>query len=486
MKAPLAIWFRADASLELGSGHVMRCLTLADALRAGGARCHFLTRPSLLAEAIGAAGHELHLLPETSGDEAADADACLARIAGGCDWLIVDHYRLGADWERRLRARARRIAAIDDLADRAHAVDLLLDPNEVEHRERRYDGLLPAGCRTLLGARYALLRPEFTAAGRRPRDGALRRVLVSFGGSDPGNATSLALDALASLPAALIVDVVIGRLHPAAEDIAARCRQQPGWTLHVQTSRMAELMSAADFCLGASGGTAWERCALGLPSLLLTVADNQRPLAQAIARAGAALWPGDAAQVSAATLADLLRALQSCPDWLRAMSDTAVKLCDGRGAARVATALLAEGLQLRPAAPSDEALTFAWRNHPSVRRHSGDGREIEAAQHRAWLTRVLADGDRQLLIAELGGAPLAVLRFDALASGEPEISIYLDPQRQGQGWGSEVLRAGTAWLRSQQKARAIRARIHPDNLGSQRAFRDAGYQPQTQGWTLCL
>lgn len=480
------IGFRTDASREIGTGHLMRCLTLADALRAGGADCRFLIRPTPLTDSLRAAGHGVELLPNEFGGEAADADACLARLPELVDWLVVDHYGLSADWERRLRPRARRIAAIDDLADRPHDADLLLDQNEVADREQRYQGLLPAGCRSLLGSRYALLRPEFTGIARRPRDGRLQRVLVNFGGSDPGNATGLALAALAALPEPLTVDVVIGQLHPAIAAITELCQQQPSWTLHLQTRRMAELMAAADFCLGASGSTAWERCAMGLPSLLLTVADNQHPLAAAIARRGAAIWPGDAADVSATQLAGLIQALRACPDWLRAMSDAAAALCDGRGTARVAAALLAEGLALRPATPADEALTLNWRNHPSVRRHSGDGAEIDANQHRGWLTRVLADADRQLLIAELAGEPLAVLRFDGLAGGEPEISIYLDPQRLGLGWGSEVLRAATGWLKAQHPARAIRARIHPDNRGSQRAFHEAGYQPQTQWWTLCL
>lgn len=487
---PAAVVFRLDVSAAIGAGHLTRCLTLANTLAKEGLRCAFLLQTTPLASLLSDAGHCVLTLPAVE-NEAADAAACqsLLQQTGWpvADWLVIDHYGLGAAWQQAMRTCCKQLAVVDDLANRPHDADVLIDANEVTDRDRRYNGLLPAHCRSLLGSRYALLRPEFSAVPR-PRDGSLRRVLVSFGGSDPANATTLALDALEQTPIAteLAVDVVIGHLHPGAECIATRCARQANWTLHIQSTRMADLMQAADLCFGAAGGSTWERAALGLPSVLLTLADNQRPLAAALAEAGGAWWPGDAGSVSAAQLSGMLAVLSACPHTLLAMGLAARKLCDGRGAARVASVLLASHLRLRAATTQDEVLTLDWRNHPSVRRHSGDGQIISAQTHHQWLSRVLADSSRRLLIAELRGRPLAVLRFDNLIAGEPEISLYLDPVRPGQGWGSEVLRAAETWLRGQHPARCIHARINPDNHGSQHAFAAAGYQAQTQRWTLCL
>ncbi|RPH61961.1 MAG: UDP-2,4-diacetamido-2,4,6-trideoxy-beta-L-altropyranose hydrolase, partial [Burkholderiales bacterium] len=297
----MRVAFRTDASDRIGTGHLMRCLTLADALRAAGARTRFVCRPlpQGLGELVASRGHELVVLPAgttvaghggrlppgeaapahaawldaTQGD---DAEATLAVLAGGGDrdWLVVDHYALDARWESRLRARANRILAIDDLADRRHDCDALLDQNFYADMHGRYRGLVPDGCAMLLGPRYALLRPEFAAARAvlGIRGEAVRRVLVFFGGVDARNLTGAALDALDAIGTDLEVDVVIGATHPQHDAIVARCAARARTTCHVQASNMAELIAAADIGVGAAGVATWERCALGLPALAVAVA----------------------------------------------------------------------------------------------------------------------------------------------------------------------------------------------------------------------
>jgi len=471
----MKVGFRVDASRAVGTGHLMRCLTLAKELAAEGVDSQFVGRADPAMAMIAEAGFALRELPVGLSDEVSDAAHCRGLLDGALDWLVVDHYGLGETWERAMRQTAKRLAAIDDLA-RAHDVDLLLDQNEVADGDRRYAGLLPADARVLLGARYALLRPEFIAAPRE-RDGTLRRVLVSFGGSDPPNATSLALDALVRAGwTDRAVDVVIGRLHAQAEEIAVRCGAHESWTLHVQTPRLGELMSIADVALGAGGTSTWERCASGLPALVVTIAHNQRALAQATAIAGACRWLGDVDDVDAESLADQLLSLEGDAEALRAMSRAARALCDGRGTRRVARVLLAGDLTFRVAVAADEGLTLEWRNHPAVRQFSGDSRPIVSEEHRAWLARVLDDPDRALLIALHQGQPLAVVRFDDLTSGAPEISVYLDPARHGAGWATEVLIAASQWLRQHHPVREVRARIHGDNGASQQAFHGAGFR----------
>lgn len=345
----LRVALRADAGPVIGSGHVMRGLTLAAALRARGATVTFVcgASPGHLGERIAAAGFGVTLIA-AGLPEAADAQATQAALQrdGVCDLLLVDHYGLSVAWETSLRPAARRIAAIDDLADRAHDVDLLLDQN-LGRQARDYARLLPPHTRRLIGPAHALLRPEFAAArgrslARRAAIGDWRHLLISLGGADPQQATAPVLQALARcpLPADATITVVLGALAATREAVAALLPSLPCSTrLLVDAADMASLLAEADIAIGAAGGSAWERCCLGLPSLLLVLADNQRPGTQALAAAGAALTLGEVGDLST-VLPQVLQQLAE-PGRLQAMSAAAAAVTDGQGAARVADALLA-------------------------------------------------------------------------------------------------------------------------------------------------
>lgn len=340
---------RADAGPVIGSGHVMRGLTLAAALRAHGAAVTFVCgdSPGHLGDRIAAAGFGVALiaagLPET-----ADAQATQAALqrAGGCDLLLVDHYGLGVAWETTLRPTARCLAAIDDLADRAHDVDLLLDQN-LGRLPRDYARLLPPHTRRLIGPAHALLRPEFAAArpaslARRTTVTHWRHLLISLGGADPQQATVQVLRALAGcpLPAHATITVVLGALATTRDAVAALLPTLPCATrLLVDVADMARLLAEADVAIGAAGGSAWERCCLGLPGALLVLADNQRPGTQALVAAGAALALGAVDDLHT-TLPQALEQLAE-PGRLQAMSAAAAAITDGQGAERVAAALLA-------------------------------------------------------------------------------------------------------------------------------------------------
>lgn len=345
---------RADAGPMLGSGHVMRGLTLAAALRTRGAQLVFVCAdgPGHMAARITAAGFGVALVPAglAEADDARATQAALQASFGdtGCDLLLVDHYRLGIAWETLLRPACRRIAAIDDLADRPHDVDLLLDQN-LGRQASDYARLLPPHTRRLIGPSHALLRPEFAAArtaslARRTGTGvgSWRHLLVSLGGADPQHATLHTLQALSgcSLPADATLTVVLGALADTRAAIAALLPGLPcSARLLVDVADMAPLLADADLAIGAAGGSAWERCCLGLPSLLLVLADNQRPGTQALVQAGAALALGSVADLPLA-LPDALQQA-AAPTRLQALSAAAAGITDGQGAARVADALLA-------------------------------------------------------------------------------------------------------------------------------------------------
>lgn len=351
--------FRTDATDRIGTGHFMRCLTLADAMRRRGARTRFLGRtvPPHLARCATERGHELVALSSGALEplddlphaawlgtsQAADArDTARALSDGDWDWIVVDHYALDARWERTVRQAVRRVFAIDDLADREHDCDLLLDQNYYEDMDTRYDGKAPPGCERLLGPSYAMLRDEFRRAREsvRPRTGTIERVLVFFGGVDAEDYTGRAIEALASLGIRVPhADVVIGAGHPRREAIERACARH-GMTCHVQTDRMADLMAAADLAIGAAGSASWERCCLALPAITVATAGNQVPIAAGLEALGVAVSLGDGAGVTAAEMAAAFQAIAGEPDRVRRMSAAAARAVDGAGVDRVCDRLV--------------------------------------------------------------------------------------------------------------------------------------------------
>lgn len=359
----MIITFRTDASLEIATGHVMRCLTLARALRAAGAECRFVTRvhPGHMAQQIASEGFQVTLLPVPTGqtpkgppqyafwagvDWMQDAVETRAALGETEKWLIVDHYAFDERWQMVARPRKTRLMVIDDLADRPHSCDLLLDQN-LGHTSHDYDGLVPDRCQRLIGPHNSLLRPEFaeqrakSMAGRQGR--GLRNLIISMGGLDAMDVTSTILVALcgASLPLNMRICVIMGRRAPALERVQEIARSMPWPTeVAVDVDDMAARMVRADLAVGAGGSTTWERCCLGLPSIIVEVADNQVGIASAIERAGAGLDPG--ALHSPRFAQSLVEAVNKAnnPVRLNAMSEAASSICDGDGAQRVVSWLL--------------------------------------------------------------------------------------------------------------------------------------------------
>lgn len=360
----IKVIFRADASLQIGTGHVMRCLTLADALSAGGAVCEFICRmhEGNLVEFIRGKGYVVYTLPAdqsagagstTSPSDAAtqqlahshwlgatqaqDIEACTPILAlQRPDWLIVDHYALAASWERALAPYYRKLMVIDDLADRAHACDLLLDQT-YGRAAADYRALVPDACNLLCGSQYALLRPEFGALRlyslQRRALPVLRELLITMGGVDKDNVTGKVLQALqtCSLPVDCRITVVMGVTAPWLDEVRDQARNMPWPTrVLVGVSEMAQLMADSDLAIGAAGATSWERCCLGLPTIMLLVADNQRKVAQDLGRSGAA-HVIELGHSATAQIKELLVQLIDDPSQLLQMSGIAASIVDGLG-----------------------------------------------------------------------------------------------------------------------------------------------------------
>lgn len=509
MVTPPHIVFRADASLQIGTGHVMRCLTLARALRETGAQCRFVTRAleGHLGDRIAKEGFEVTLLPAPDGpapdgppDHAAWAGVDWARDARETrealgktapDWLVLDHYAFDARWERDVIPDTTRLMVLDDLADRPHECDLLLDQN-FGRIEGDYDGLVPETCARLIGPRYALLRPEFaalrSAALARRADRGLSCLLVTMGGVDPVDATSTILDALkvAPVPPDLHITVVMGAQAPALARVQALAETMPRPTdVVVDIPDMADRMAQADLAIGAGGATTWERCCLGLPTILVQIAENQRGIAQALAGAGVALDPGPLqAPDFASRLAERLTEAAD-PARLEALSEAAAALCDGDGVARLLHHLTPDTVRFRDATRADSRRIWEWRESGETRFLLG-GAHPPFAAHDAWICRALENPARVFRILECGPLAGGYLRLDRTAPDRARVSICLSREMQGKGFGRCLL-AEAESLGKALGLTTLDAEIHPDNLTSRKVFAAAGYLPgpDRDGFATC-
>ena len=310
----LSIVFRVDASDIIGTGHVMRCLTLAEALHKLGASIQFITRmhSGNMAEQIKSKGFELYGLSAPSsiglqyngvgyerwlgGTQEYDVEETVEALNNSIvDWLIIDHYAIDYNWEKQLKSHTKKIMVIADLANRKHDCDLLLDQNYTNYKGR-YNDLLKPDTIKLLGPKYALLRKEFIENKNINKQNiTIKRIFVFFGGTDLNNITKLALKALTQPKLKhLLVDVVIGFANPYKTELRIEIEQYPNMKLYTQVNNIAELMLKADLALGAGGVTTWERMALGLPSLVITTAENQVASTKDLDKDGYIKWLGNA------------------------------------------------------------------------------------------------------------------------------------------------------------------------------------------------
>lgn len=357
------IVFRVDASHAMGSGHLMRCLTLADTLRARGEHLiHFICRShqgdlkellagrrissSMLTEAKTQSAPPdvediyAHWLGTSQDEDARQTIDALGSLAP--DWLVVDHYALDEHWETALRPKAKRIMVIDDLANRKHDCDLLLDQTFLPRAENRYTQLVYPDCRLLPGPAWALIRPEFATLRQyslqRRVTPTLDKVLVCMGGSDPDNETVKAVEGIQQSRKNVAVDVIVGGAYSETAALRKILDSMPASRLHIQTDHMAELMAEADFAITSGGTITWEKCVLGLPGMTVILDDNQEVIARNMHEAGAQFTLGRRPSLSARDYAECLDSVT--PAMMEQLSRQAASICDGHGASRVCEILL--------------------------------------------------------------------------------------------------------------------------------------------------
>ena len=372
----MTVAVRVDASTRIGHGHVIRCLALASGLADRGADVFFVCREheGNLAGMLEQRGFPVQRLARSAGPVPShkagwleqswtvDAEETMQAVrdkTGSVDWLVVDHYGIGCAWEQAMRPVASRIMVIDDLADRAHDCDLLLDQNLIASLDSRYTGLVPDACVTLLGPTYAMLQSEYARLHDRipAREGPVQKILVSFGGADSANLTARAVTAFLSLERAdLELLIVVAGAHPQLPSIRQKIVGRKNVRLECDLPTLAPVMAEADIALGASGSTNWERLCLGLPALVVTLAENQVPIAGELHRLGLVRLLGHHNDVDEKRLADALADVTSTDldgSWSRACS----AVVDGRGVDRVLAALSVSNetaLRARPSSAADD------------------------------------------------------------------------------------------------------------------------------------
>jgi len=497
--------FRVDASLEIGSGHVVRCLTLARALRLRGWECWFLTRPDPenVAEVIDKNGFKVIRLSSaktpigqsdrqsscSSSDEfgldiAWQADAAECKLALGeieVDLLIVDHYSLDSRWETSMRAHCGSIMVIDDLADRAHDCDFLLDQNFVADFNKRYDSLIPETCGRMLGPEFALLHSDYSKfrSVTAFRESSIKRIMIYFGGADGANLSGMAISAI-GVPVVpdLQIDVVISEKSPHWKKIKQQVSGDRRVSIHSDLETLAPLMSETDLVVGAGGATSWERCCLGVPAIVISLAGNQVALSRKLHNYGAIHYLGHKDSVSESILREAIGAFLRAP-----RSKESYELCkdlvDGRGTERVIDVLTLNQdseLLIKRIVLQDEDWILELANDPMVRRNSFRSDPISREEHHRWFRRQIEDHqDTRFYKWETrNGMRVGQVRFRREGS-RWEIHYSLSSVARGKGLGKRLLMAAIDAFQSDTDAQLLVGRVKDSNFPSRKIFTALGF-----------
>lgn len=462
---PLVI--RADASSQIGTGHVMRMIALGQAWQRRGGRAIIATSlcPPALVERIQEEGLTHRSVPGDRPGDDTDADATIALAS---NWLVLDGYHFQSDYQIRCRKAGLKILCVDDYGHCPHwECDLVLNQNPGARPYRQND------LSSLTGVSYALLRQEFLSTSRPLTSwGPVTRLLVTLGGSDPRNDTLRVLRHLEKIHRnELEVRAIIGPSNPHAAELKSfNLSYEVDWRERI--SDMPAEYRWADGIISAGGSSCWEWLSFGLPGVVATIADNQEAVVAELARQKIALCPGWPAQWTD---------LSPLQQWLHQPArlidrQKATTLVDARGADRVAATIDGSRCLLRALDPErDETFTFELANHPSVRAAGYARDEISPDEHRAWLARHHESINSHLFVIEATDTgAVGFLRFHRRDSGW-EIGIALVPEARGRGFADHAVRLGMTELETLHDIRRFLAHIRPENRASKNLFQGLGF-----------
>lgn len=505
------IAIRVDASVQIGIGHYMRCMTLADVLRQKGSQIYFIScqMPEKYRDAIIEKGYEFVLLnyrssksKNTDGnyhthphtiDQLADAQDSIEKLPDyNWDWLIVDHYGLDTIWHTKLRKITKNILVIDDLADKMFDCDFLLDQT-FGRTVKAYKDLVPKQCQMLLGTRYALLRPEFLklrfhALQQRVQLKGIDNILISMGGTDPDNATKIMLEALTKINWKKLpnIEVILGSNAPYLNEIIQQANNHLlNVTVSIDVEDMAEHVMKADIAIGAGGSSSWERCCLGLPSLVTVTADNQTLVALNLEKMGAIKLVGNVNSLKLEDVVAKIKQFISQRDNLSKMSNNAFNIIDGLGAKRVVMEMTplfskdSKPIRLRSLNIEDTDLIYEWQTDPNTRLYSHNTSLPNYDEHVNWIKNRVEDNLSITDVILHSGEPAGVIRLDPIEDKSIKhavylISIYISPGKYRLGLAGNVL----SMVNKLMEHAELRAEVNEGNLASHSLFSGSGYIQQ--------
>ncbi|MEW5947889.1 MAG: UDP-2,4-diacetamido-2,4,6-trideoxy-beta-L-altropyranose hydrolase [Thermodesulfobacteriota bacterium] len=470
---------RADAGTEIGTGHVMRCLALAQAWQDAGGQAIFAmaTKAPNLESRLKSEGVEVvHLAVKPGSAEDATATASLAQEAGAT-WIAADGYRFDTRYQRMVKGCGARLLMMDDYGHASHYyADIVLNQN-IYASEEIYKNREPY-TKLLLGTCYALLRREFMKWHNWKREvpDMARKILVTLGGSDPDNISLKVIDSIKMLSHSdLEVKIIAGPSNMHEASLAEAVHRSP-FTVHRSVENIPEFMAWADVAISAAGSTCWELAFMRLPALLLVVADNQNCVADRLEVAGAAINLGRQSAVPPSDISRALLRLLRDRGEREAMARSGRNLVDGEGAARVVKCLQGGEMELRPASVDDCRLLWKWANDPETREVSFSPESIKWEDHVKWLESKLGDPDCVFLVASNGaGTSIGQVRFD-VDGGEAIISVSVDKAFRKRGYGNRIIRLACGKVFETARIGSIHAYVKEGNYGSAKAFLKAGFK----------
>jgi UDP-2,4-diacetamido-2,4,6-trideoxy-beta-L-altropyranose hydrolase len=476
---------RADASVEIGTGHVMRCVALAQGWRDSGGEVCFAqaeTTPAL-AKRLEIEGFDtlaIDFKAGSTGDARHTVELARARSSS---WIVVDGYGFGAEYQNLLKHADMKVLLLDDYGQSPdYSAQYVLNQN-FSADTRLYDRRA-LDTRLLLGPSYALLRREYKKWREWQREipVAARKVLVTLGGSDPKNATANVIGALQGISDLdFEVKVLVGQSNPHVKALQTLCENRGSMRLLLAADDMPDLMSWADIAITGGGTTLWETAFMGLPSLVLVLAENQVASARACDEAGVCKSLGRVEGLTDKALVEELWRLAVDQTLRQEMSRRGRTLVDGLGCDRVIARLRSASVALRRAHEGDCRLIWEWTNDPGTRAVSFSSDPIPWDSHREWYASKQRDEHCFFYIAtNANHLPLAQVRFD-VDDREAVVSLNVAPEARGQGLGPALIVAGADRIFSDSEAQLLHAYIKPENFPSVQAFRKAGFTEEASG-----
>lgn len=501
----MKVFFRVDASKEIGTGHVIRCITLAKELKKQGANCIVLSRDhdGNLFDYIQDNGFDLKILKESNknlNNEKTTAkpdlihshwlgvsqidDATQSITAMGTeisDWLVVDHYGIDYRWHEQMRSHCKNILVIDDLADRKHDCDLLLDQNLVVSYKHRYDKLIASQTTKLLGPSFAVLQNEYANVRMRIRSRKItENILVYFGGSDLYNLTETVLDILLRISYKGKVTLVLDSKNHKLALIRDKIKDKKNYEIYNNLPSLADILVDVDIAIGAGGTATWERCALGVPSFVITVAENQKQIAAEMHKQGYIKLLGNYDDINLSILEKTLNDIANNRIEIEEWSQHCLNLVDGLGTKRVAEIFTLDEyskLDIRYANYSDKEILFEWRNEADVRNNSFSNHEIKFDEHCKWLDNVLKNRENNIfyILSTALGFPLGQVRF-SLSNNGWVLDYSLRVDFRGKKLAKKLLSKALQAFSVEQPDKFILARVLTKNLPSQNVIKSLGFK----------